>query len=62
MSKKLFKPSLKYKMDDDEIQMHLHLKRKGSNLSKNKKKYSRRNKHNKFDYLNKCFSYRNIFI
>lgn len=40
-----FKPSNKYKMNQDEIQMHLHLKRKGSSTTKNGKAYNRKEKH-----------------
>lgn len=37
----------KYKMDKDEVQMLLHLRRKGSYLGKDKTKFSRKQKHSK---------------
>ena len=41
-----FTPSTKYKIQDaDEMQLFLHLKRKGASATKNKKAYSRRDKH-----------------
>lgn len=39
------KPSLKYKMDKEELNNFLHLKRKGSSSTKNTKIYNRKNKH-----------------
>lgn len=44
-----FTPSRKYKMDDDELKMHLHLQRKGAAVHKNDKKYKRKPKHAKRD-------------
>lgn len=41
----VFKPELKYKMDNNELQNHLHLKRKGSYKTKNGKAYIRKNKY-----------------
>lgn len=38
-------PSMKYKMDKDEVQNFLHMKRKGSNVGKNAKQYKRREKY-----------------
>lgn len=40
-----FKPTNKYKMNQEEIQMHLHLKRKGASTTKNGKAYNRKEKH-----------------
>lgn len=39
------KPELKYTMTPDEVQNHLHMKRKGSYVGKDKTKYNRKNKH-----------------
>ena len=40
------KPSMKYKIrDESEMQLFLHMKRKGSNVTKNKKQYNRKKKH-----------------
>lgn len=36
---------LKYKMDKDELEMFLHMKRKGSNVTRDKSKFSRKEKH-----------------
>lgn len=38
-------PSMKYKMDEDEVQNFLHMKRKGANVGKNAKQYKRRDKY-----------------
>ena len=51
MMKMIVKASTKYKItDSDEMQLFLHMKRKGSNAIKNKKQYSRKNKHKSHDY------------
>ena len=40
------KPSTKYKIQDaDEMQLFMHMKRKGASATKNKKAYARRDKH-----------------
>ena len=40
-----FTPSTKYKIQDaDEMQLFMHMKRKGASATKNKKAYSRREK------------------
>lgn len=41
------KPSYKYKMNEEELQNYLHLKRKGASTTKNGKAYSRKSKHRK---------------
>ena len=41
------KPSYKYKMEGEELQNYLHLKRKGASTTKNGKTYSRKTKHRK---------------
>ena len=39
-------PSIKYKIQDgDEMQLFLHMKRKGASATKNKKAYARHGKH-----------------
>lgn len=37
----------KYKMNEDEVQMHLHLKRKGASTTRDNAKYRRKPKHTK---------------
>lgn len=44
-----FKPDRKYKMTADEVQSHLHMKRKGSFRGKDKTKYNRKQKY-KYTY------------
>lgn len=42
----VIKPSMKYKIQDDkEMQMFLHMKRKGASTTKNKKQYNRKEKY-----------------
>lgn len=41
----IIKPSRKYKMTDDELQMHLHLIKTGHRQFKDKSKYSRKQKY-----------------
>lgn len=48
---KKFTPSTKYKMDKEELKMHLHLQRKGASVSKDKSKYQRKPKHVKREYF-----------
>lgn len=49
--KMIVKASTKYKIkDSDEMQLFLHMKRKGSSATKNKKQYSRKDKHKSCDY------------
>ena len=51
MMKMIVKASTKYKIkDSDEMQLFLHMKRKGSSTTKNKKQYSRKDKHKSHDY------------
>ena len=39
-------PSIKYKIQDaDEMQLFIHMKRKGASATKNKKAYARHGKH-----------------
>lgn len=39
-------PSIKYKIQDaDEMQLFMHMKRKGASTTKNKKAYARHGKH-----------------
>lgn len=39
-------PSIKYKIQDaDEMQLFMHMKRKGASATKNKKAYTRHGKH-----------------
>ena len=39
-------PSIKYKIQDaDEMQLFMHMKRKGASATKNKKAYARHGKH-----------------
>lgn len=38
-------PTMKYKMDSDEVQLFLHMKRKGSHVGKDNTKYKRKEKH-----------------
>jgi len=41
-----FKPDRKYKIQsEDEMQLFLHMKRKGASMTKNKKAYNRKQKH-----------------
>lgn len=41
-----FKPSTKYKITSrEEMELHLHLKRKGGHTHRNKSSYQRHNKH-----------------
>ena len=42
-------PSRKSKMSQEELENHLHLRRKGASVTKNGKQYKRREKHKK-DY------------
>lgn len=39
------KPSRAYKMDPDEVQMYLHMKRKGAHVGKDNTQYKRKQKH-----------------
>jgi len=41
------KAERKYKMDADEVRMHLHLKRKGASATRDESKYRRKPKHAK---------------
>ena len=41
---------------DEEMQMFLHMKRKGSSMTKNGKAYRRRDKHNKPNYQKAVFT------
>lgn len=44
--KTTFKPDYKYKIQsEDEMQLFLHMKRKGVSMTKNKKAYNRKQKH-----------------
>ena len=44
--KMIVKPTTKYKIQDaDEMQLFLHMKRKGASMTKNKKQYKRKDKH-----------------
>lgn len=45
MEKITFTPDRKYKMTADEVQSHLHMKRKGSCYGKDKTKYNRKQKY-----------------
>ena len=48
--KTTFKPDRKYKIQsEDEMQVFLHMKRKGSSMTKNKKVYNRKQKHRNKD-------------
>lgn len=40
-----FKPSRKLKYTDDELQLLLHLRRKGGHVKPSKKAYNRKRKH-----------------
>lgn len=40
-----FKPSRKMKYTDDELQLLLHLRRKGGHVKPSKKAYNRKQKH-----------------
>lgn len=41
-----FKPSTKYQIQNaDEMMLFLHMKRKGTSCTKNKKQYNRKQKH-----------------
>ena len=45
-----FKPDRKYKIQsEDEMQLFLHMKRKGASTTKNKKVYNRKQKHRNKD-------------
>lgn len=45
-----FKPDRKYKIQsEDEMQLFLHMKRKGVLMTKNKKAYNRKQKHKNKD-------------
>jgi len=48
-----FTPSTKYKIQDiDEMQLFMHVKRRGASATKNKKAYARHSKHKgrRYDY------------
>lgn len=45
-----FKPSRKMKYTDDELQLLLHLRRKGGYVKPSKKTYSRKQKHKSKDF------------
>ena len=48
--KTTFKPDRKYKIkSEDEMQLFLHMKRKGESMTKNKKVYNRKQKHKNKD-------------
>lgn len=48
--KTTFKPDYKYKIQsEDEMQLFLHMKRKGASTTKNKKAYNRKQKHRNKD-------------
>ena len=45
-----FKPSRKIKYNDDELQLLLHLRRKGGHIKSSKKTYNRKQKHKSIDF------------
>ena len=45
-----FKPNRKIKYTDDELQLLLHLRRKGGNVKPSKKAYNRKQKHKSKDF------------
>ena len=45
-----FKPSRKIKYNDDELQLSLHLRRKGGHVKPSNKTYNRKQKHKSIDF------------
>lgn len=45
-----FKPNRKIKYTDDELQLLLHLRRKGGHVKQSKKSYNRKQKHKSRDF------------
>lgn len=45
-----FKPNRKIKYTDDELQLLLHLRRKGGHVKTSKKAYNRKQKHKSKDF------------